>query len=512
MKPLDILIMAAYVAVILCVGMVTSRHRDTDSDFFLANRSMHWLPIGLSITLTAFSGINYTAFSTEVFGHGLYVALSLPVFVFAAFPVICIVMPFYHQLGICSAYEYLENRFDVRVRTLASGLFILWRIFWMATAMYVPARVLALLTGLNLYGVIFFTGMAVTAYTAAGGIRAAMWTDVFQFIVLVGGLVIILYLSAARFSGGFAGIMETGIAGGLMKPFYPFDPDIFSLDPRIRITLWSAWIGTFVAFMSRYGVDQVIVQRYFTAKSLSTAKIAFHLSYGASIFSLVLLAMLGFAIYSHAVHTSVTPMAGSPPMTWFVLFITSLPAGATGLVVTGLAAATMSSVDSGINSCCAAFVTDFYRRFHLGRASSQSSGINRRLSLFFGMAATVAAMGVSHMGTVFEIANKIINGFGSPLLAIFLLGMFSNTAGSRGMLAGGILGTIWSAGVSFGIPGMALHYYAVVNFLGTWLLCLVAGWIDRKFTGTGPSAQQLAWTWQALNRSGHRQSNPFERR
>jgi Na+/proline symporter len=264
--------------------------------------------------------------------------------------------------------------------------------------------------------------------------------------------------------------------------------------------------------MSRYGVDQVVVQRYFTAKSLSTAKIAFHLSYAASIFSLVLLAMLGFAIYSHAVHTSVAPMAGSPPMTWFVLFISSLPAGATGLVVTGLAAATMSSVDSGINSCCAAFVTDFYRRFHPGRASSQSSGINRRLSLFFGMIATAAAMGVSHMGTVFEIANKIINGFGSPLLAIFLLGMFSNTAGSRGMLAGGILGTIWSAGVSFGIPGMALHYYAVVNFLGTWLLCLVAGWIDRKFTGTGPSAQQLAWTWQALNRSGHRQSNPFERR
>ncbi len=504
--------MAAYFAVIVCVGVASFRHRDTDSDFFLANRSMHWLPIGLSITLTAFSGINYTAFSTEVFGHGLYVALSVPVFIFAAFPVIGIVMPFYHQLGICSAYEYLENRFDVRVRTLASGLFILWRIFWMATALYVPSKVLALLTGLNLYGIIFVTGTAVTAYTAAGGIRAAMWTDVFQFIVLVGGLLIILYLSAARFSGGFAGMIETGMAGDLMKPFHPFDPGIFSLDPRIRITLWSAWIGTFVAFMSRYGVDQVMVQRYFTARSLSTARIAFHLSYAASIFSLILLALLGFAMYSHVVHTSAAPIAANPPMAWFVLFITSLPAGATGLVVTGLAAATMSSVDSGINACCAAFVTDFYRRFHPGRASLQSSGINRRLSLFFGLVATVAAMGVSHMGTVFEIANKIINGFGSPLLAIFLLGMFSNTAGSRGMLAGGILGTIWSAGVSFGIPGMALHYYAVVNFLGTWLLCFGAGWMDRRFLGGGPSAGQLAWTWQALHRPGHGQNNPFERR
>jgi (2Fe-2S) ferredoxin len=78
-----------------------------------------------------------------------------------------------------------------------------------------------------------------------------------------------------------------------------------------------------------------------------------------------------------------------------------------------------------------------------------------------------------------------------------LLGMFSSTAVSRGMLAGGILGTIWSAGVSFGIPGMALHYYAVVNFLGTWLMCFAAGWMDRKLTGTGPSDQQLAWTGSA---------------
>ncbi|MEX1303116.1 MAG: sodium/solute symporter [Desulfotignum sp.] len=500
MKPLDFLIVAVYLAVIACMGVATSRRQDSDTDFFLANRSMHWLPIGLSITLTAFSGINYTAFSTEVFGHGLYVALSLPVFVFAAFPVIRIVMPFYHRLGVCSAYEYLENRFDVRVRTLASGLFIIWRIFWMATALYVPARVLALLTGQNLYGIIFFTGAAVTAYTAAGGIRAAMWTDVFQFIVLVGGLMIILYLAAIRSPGGVAGIVQTGMAGGLMKPFCPFDPDIFSLDPRTRITLWSAWIGTFVVFMSRYGVDQVMVQRYFTAKSLSMAKVAFHLSYAASIFSLILLAMLGFSMYSHAAHTPVAPIAGSPPMAWFVLFFSSLPAGATGLVVTGLAAATMSSVDSGINSCCTAFVTDFYRRFCPGRASLASSGINRRLSLIFGMVATFAAMGVSHMGTVFEIANKIINGFGSPLLAIFLLGMFSSTAGSRGMLAGGILGTIWSAGVSFGITGMALHYYAVINFLGTWLLCSGGSWIDRRFADGGPSTGQLAWTWQNQHR------------
>lgn len=506
MQMIDAIILAAYLAVIVIIGGVLARHQGTDRDFFLAGRSMHWLPIGLSITLTAFSGINYTAFSGEVFGHGLYVALSLPVFIFVAFPVIRIIMPFYHQLGVTSAYEYLEKRFDPRVRTLASGLFILWRTFWMATALYVPAKVLALLTGLNVYGLILLTGVVVTAYSAAGGIRAVMWTDVFQFLVLVGGLFIILALAAARMPGGFGDIFRISADGGLMKPFYPFDPAMFSLDPRIRITLWSSWIGTFVAFMSRYGVDQVVVQRYFTAKTLRTAQIAFHLNYAAAILALLSLALMGFAMYAHAFHSGALGHHGDQPMAYFTLFIRSLPTGATGLVVVGLIAATMSSIDSGINSCCTAFVTDFYRRFYPGRIS-ESPGFNRRLSMLFGMIATLAAMSVGNLGTIFEIANKIINGFGSPLLAIFMLGMFSRTAGSRGMLIGGLLGAIWSAWVSFCVKDIALHYYAVVNFAGTWMLCYGAGLMDKCFRGGGPSSEQLRWTWGGLRRYKYMNQN-----
>jgi SSS family transporter len=501
MRMIDVIILTVYAAVIVSIGMAASRRRQADGDFFLAGRSMHWLPIGLSIALTAFSAINYTAFSGEVFGHGLYVALSLPVFIFVAVPVIRVIMPFYHQLGVTSAYEYLEKRFDPRVRTLASGLFILWRTFWMATALYVPAKLLVLLTGWNIYTVILLTGAVVTAYSAAGGIRAVMWTDVFQFLVLVGGLLIILYLAASRMPEGFAEIFRISAAGGLMKPFYPFDPAIFSLDPRVRITLWSAWIGTFVAFMSRYGVDQVVVQRYFTARSLRTAQIAFHLNYAAAILALLTLALLGFAMYAHAIAAGASVIDPDQPMLWFTSLIRSLPEGATGLVVVGLTAATMSSMDSGINSCCAAFVTDFYRRFYPDRRF-HTPGFNRRMSVLFGLIATLAAMSVGQLGTIFEIANKIINGFGSPLLAIFLLGMFSTAASSRGMLIGGILGAAWSAGVSFGVKGMALHYYAVVNFAGTWLLCYGISRIDIHFFGSRPSPDQLRWTWAALR--GHK--------
>lgn len=142
---------------------------------------------GLSIMATAFSAINYTAFSGEVSRHGLYVALSLPVFVIVVWPVTRIIMPFYHSMQLCSAYEYMERRFDVRVRTLASGLFILWGVAWMAVALFVPCRVLSTVTGLSFYVVVLVAGGVAILYAMAGGVRAVMWTDVVQFFVLLGG-------------------------------------------------------------------------------------------------------------------------------------------------------------------------------------------------------------------------------------------------------------------------------------------------------------------------------------
>ncbi len=506
MQSIDITIIATYFLGILLLGAIVRRRRSRDADFFLAGRSMHWLPIGLSITLTAFSGINYTAFSGEVFSHGLYVALSLPVFVFVAFPVIRIIMPFYHQLGVCSAYQYLEKRFDRRVRVLASGLFILWRCFWMATALYVPARFLALLTGLNLYGLILLAGAVATGYTAVGGIRAVMWTDVFQFIVVIGGLLVVLVLAGHQYPEGWMGIVNTAAAGGLLKPLYPFDTTLFSLNPHVRITLWSSWIGTFVAFLSRYGADQVVVQRYFTARTLRTAQIAFHLNYVAAIVALTALTLLGFAMYAQAVASGGPGTHGDQPMAYLILLIRALPAGVTGLIVVGLIAATMSSIDSGVNACCTAFVTDFYRAPASGQTSDNSGSshrLNFGLSILFGGIVTLAAMSVGRLGTVFEIANKIVNGFGSPLLALFILGMFSGQSRyfgvtATGVLIGGILGAGWSAWVSFCVESIALHYYAVINLMGTLFLCYAASLVDRCLRGRGASLEQLSWTWREL--------------
>ena len=133
--------------------------------------------------ITAFSAINFNAFPSEVIGYGFYVVTSIPVFFLVAIPVTKIFIPFFYKRGSISAYEFLEERYDKQVRKLASGLFILWRILWMSVILYATAQILSLISGIELHLLIIICGVCATIYTAFGGIRAVIWTDVAQFFL-----------------------------------------------------------------------------------------------------------------------------------------------------------------------------------------------------------------------------------------------------------------------------------------------------------------------------------------
>jgi SSS family transporter len=493
MGRLDLALFGVYLVAILLLGALYTRRRPAYDEYFLAGRTMHWFPIGLSIMVTAFSAINYTGFAGEVAENGSYVLLALPVYVLVIWPVTRLVMPLYHAMRIGSAYEYLERRFDVRVRTAASALFILWRLLWMATLIWVPCKVLGLITGLDHRVLVLLAGGVTAVYTLLGGMRAVMWTDVAQFFVLIGSVVLGVGVAAARHPGGLGGMLHAGLEAGLGRPFVPFSADALSFDPTVRITLWSCWLGTFVAFMARYGADQVVVQHYFAARSLRHARVGFVLNVACAIAALLLLALFGVAIFCH-----VGPQLPGPsranPIVAFSSFVRSLPAGVPGLIVAGLFAATMSSVSSGINSCAAALVTDFYRRGGGVANSGAERQVSRAASAAVGAAASGLALVVGRLGSVFEIANRIINGMGAPLLALFAAGLLCRWANRRGALVGALAGTAASAYTSFTVAPLSLHYYAVVNLAVTLALILAGSLVENRVCGP-PTPAQLAWTW-----------------
>ena len=476
----DYAVLLIYLAALAGIGWYFRTAPREGTSFFLAGRSMGYFPVGLSVMVTTFSTLNYLAFPGEVYKHGLYVLISLPVFFLAAVPIVLIWMPFFHRMKLLSVYEYFERRFDWRVRALASGLFICWRLFWMAAALFASAQIMSRLTGLPLIGVILIGGITATLYTAGGGMKAVMWTDVLQFFVLFGAIVLCLC------SCGFNAAFQIAAREGRLAPWYPFDPSYFSFDPSIRITFWSGLLGTFVMFLSRYGADQMVVQRYFAARDLRSAQRGLWLNGIVSVLALGLLVVFGLSMYA------AYAVSGADPsfMSAMASMIRNLPPGVGGLVAAGLLAAAMSSIDSGLNSCCAAYMSDFHAHCFRRQISA------RILTLTVGGLVIVLALTLipltARNRSLFALINQFVNALGSPLLAMMLLAMFSRKVNAAGMLWGALFGFIGSLIIALSVHSLSLHYYAVVNLAVTVILCQ----LFSRIAGTKPTEENLRWLWR----------------
>lgn len=486
MNALDLIVFLACLAGIMGFGFALHK-RPHQPDVFLAGRKMGWFPVGLSVMVSLFSAVNFVAFPTEVIDHGLYVLASLPVFILVAVPVTRVLIPFFHGMRLTSVYEYFERRFDRRVRLLASGLFILWRLFWMATALHATALVLHRITDLPHPLLILAAGGLAALYTALGGIRTVMWTDVIQFLLLLCGILAALWMAGVAPPEGRGGFWQVAAEGGTLRPFFPFDPGFIAWDPTTRITLWSALLGTFVAFLTRYGADQMVVQRYFTARSRRAAVRGFWCNILAALTALSLLALLGIAI------SVLDGGSQAPAMARFGNYARSLPHGLTGLLAAGLLAASMSSVDSGLNACLTVWMTDIEAPSPGDVTDGDRKKRYRRLSGAFTVLTLGLAFLVGGAGDLFSVVNRIVNGVGSPLLALMLLAMFCPSCNARGAWIGGGLGAASSLVVSFGWTGVALHYPAVLNLLVTLAACLAVSALTSKHDPVTP--QQRAWLW-----------------
>jgi SSS family transporter len=470
---LDWTVLIAYLVGTIGLGASFYKGQKTTKDFFLAGRSMSWFPVGLSVVATLFSAISYIALPSANQKYGLVIVMG-SLAVFLCIPIVTrVFMPFYHKLQCYSAYEYLEKRFDVRVRCMASGLFILWRIVWMSTAVYAPSLALWAATGgqIPLIPTIVILGVFATLYTMLGGMKAVIWTDVVQFVVLFGGMVLAIIFILMKVPGGLGAIWHTASAEG--KTALLIDvPDMAAaqtLGAKLhayffltseKCTLVAVLVASFVGHIGFYTVDQATVQRYFTTKSLQDSRRSFWLNAFANVSLHVGLAFLGLALFLYFKHHPLpATIQGQPFKTeWGYPYFaaTALPTGVAGLILAALYAATMSSVDSGINSCTTAFMVDFWRRLKYGDISVNAIGdsaeksqedlrVARTLTLLLGLFVTVVACFVGQLGSIIVIAGKLVNGFCGPMFVIFLMGMFSRRAKSLGVIYGAALslGIMW---------------------------------------------------------------------
>src|SRR5579872_5955275 len=268
MRALDWTIVVVYIAWIVIDGLRRSKGTDKVEGYFLGNRSLPWWVAGLSVMATQMSAVTLVGTTGQAYATGLrfiqfYFGLPLAMILLSV-----TVVPFFHRAKVYTAYEYLERRFDVRTRSLASFLFLMGRAFSLGVTLAAPAVVMSAILGWPLPLTVLVICVPMIFYTSVGGVQAVAWTDVKQMFVIVTGMctaVVILLLGIPKGVSVGQALHLAGATGRLKAIDFTFDV-------RETYTFWSGMVGGLFLMLAYFGCDQSQVQRYLTAKSVDDAR------------------------------------------------------------------------------------------------------------------------------------------------------------------------------------------------------------------------------------------------
>ena len=268
MHLVDWAVVLGYIAWVVIDGLRRARATDRMDGYFVANRSLPWWVAGLSVMATQMSAVTLVGTTGQAYLTGLrfiqfYFGLPLAMVLLSL-----TVVPFFHRARVYTAYEYLEQRFDVRVRTLTALLFLVGRAMSLGVTLAAPAVVISAILQWSLPVTILVICVPMIVYTSLGGVQAVAWTDVKQMFIIVSGMaaaVVILVLGIPRDVGLVQALHMAGATGRLQA----LD---FRVDLRETYTVWSGFIGGLFLMLAYFGCDQSQVQRYLTAKSTDEAR------------------------------------------------------------------------------------------------------------------------------------------------------------------------------------------------------------------------------------------------
>lgn len=467
----DLVVLFVYLVGIVSVGSFFYRRKSNTHDFFFAGHSVAWIPISVSIIATNFSAIAYLGLTAFPYRRDLELLPMLMMGPIVVMPiVIYYLVPFYHRLHFSTSYEYLEWRFDVRVRSVTSLLFLILRGFYMGIVIYAPSLVLSTVAGLPLYDSILLMGLFTTVYTTLGGMRAVIWTDFIQFSMVVLGMATVMSIAYSQIGGGWPDIWHTASALGKTRLFD------FTLSPNREFTFWAVLIGSGFFILNTFTTDQIIVQRYMTARSEAECKKALILQTLLQVVVTLPLQATGLmlAVYYFR-HPGESQAMVSPDAVLPYFVVRHVARGLRALIIASIFAASMSVMSGGINSLTTSTVVDFYKR--LWRPSADDARCLRvaRVATFgWGAIATVAALFVSRLGQLAYAYDKVNSFVGGVMLGIFMLAMLTRNTGGLSALIGAATGLI-SVILVANLTAVSWIWYALVGCAITFGVgCLVA--------------------------------------
>lgn len=470
---INYLVLGVYFLLLVGMGFYFAGREESDEDYFLARGRIPWWAAGISIFGTQLSAITFMAIPATAYATDWVYLLGQATIVLLAPVVVYLYLPFFRRLKITTAYEYLEKRFNVVVRLFGSLSFILVQLGRMGIVIFLPAIALTAATGMNIYVAILLMGLLSTLYTTLGGIEAVIWSDVVQVVVLMGGALLSLVIIALSVEGGWSGMISTAAAHNKFH-LVNWSGDYTST------ALWVILVGWTLSNLIPYTADQAVVQRYLTTKDEKEAARSVWTNAALTIPAALIFFGLGTALFvfyrQHA--ASLEPALQTDAI--FPLFIVQqLPVGVAGLLIAGIFAAAMSSLDSSLNSVATAIVTDFYRRFTPDSTDKGRLRLARWLTIILGVIATILGlfMATFEIASLFDLFLELIGLFGGSLAGLFALGIFTRRAHGTGALIGAAtsavviyLVKVYTAAHFFLYAGIGIVTCFVVGYFASILL------------------------------------------
>uniref|UniRef100_A0A665XE04 Sodium-dependent multivitamin transporter-like n=1 Tax=Echeneis naucrates TaxID=173247 RepID=A0A665XE04_ECHNA len=423
-------LLAASVGIGLYYALSGGRQRTTQ-EFLMADRNMGCIPVSLSLIASFQSAVAIIGVPAEIYTYGTQywfigcayiLGLLIPAHVF---------IPVFYRLRLSSAYQYLELRFSKAVRICGTLTFICQMVIYMGVCVYTPAFALNAVTGFELWGAVLATGLVCTLYTTMGGLKAVIWTDVFQTVVMFAGQLAVIVV----------GVQKTGGVSEVWRKIWEGDR-ISGLDlnpdPTERHTFWTLGVGGIFLMLSLYGVNQAQVQRYLSSRTEKEAVRSCYLVFPSLQLALALSCVMGLVMFArycdedHSEKPKTCSCFVSPQMViYFVMdMLQGLP-GLPGLFVACLFSAALSTISSAFNSLATVTMEDLIKPHFPAMTEARATLLSKALAMSYGLLCLAMAYVTHLMGdSVLQMALKIFGILGGPILGLFSLGIFFPWANS----------------------------------------------------------------------------------
>ncbi|XP_070591072.1 sodium-dependent multivitamin transporter [Erythrolamprus reginae] len=425
----------------------------TVQEFLLANRSMTFLPLAFSLLATFQSAVAILGVPSEIYRFGTeywflgcsyFLGLLIPAHVF---------IPIFYRLRLTSTYEYLELRFNKVVRICGTATFIFQMVIYMGVVLYAPALALNAVTNFDIWASVLTIGIVCTLYTALGGLKAVIWTDVFQTFVMFAGQVAVIVMGTIKV-GGIGRVWKLAEEKGKISGI-DLNPDPFE-----RHTFWTLAFGGVFMMLALYGVNQAQVQRYLSSRSERQAVLSCYAVFPCQQIVLCLSCITGLVMFAYYQdhQLSQEQLNASPDqmVLYFVMDVLQEVPGLPGLFVACLFSGSLSTISSAFNSLATVTMEDLIRPYVPNIPERRATLYSKLLALGYGILCLGMAYISSMMGPVLQAAISIFGMVGGPLLGLFCLGMFFPCANSLGAVVGLIAGLAMAFWV--GIGSMVINF------------------------------------------------------